>query len=41
MNSVEVHPQPSQNGHPMDGWMDGSLVCSGSLWVPFSQNSRE
>ncbi len=23
---VEVHPQPSNNGHPMDGW------CAGGCW---------
>jgi hypothetical protein len=27
-NSVDVHPQLSQNGHPVDG----ALVCAGSLW---------
>jgi hypothetical protein len=33
MNSVEVHPQARQNGHPVDGWMDGWLVCAVSAWV--------
>jgi hypothetical protein len=28
MNSVEVHPQLSINGHPVDG----ALVGDGSLW---------
>ncbi len=27
-NSVEVHPQLSNNGHPVDG----ALVGAGSLW---------
>jgi len=27
-NSVDVHPQLSQNGHPVDG----ALVGAGSLW---------
>ncbi len=29
INSVEVHPQLSNNRHPVD---DGSLVGAGSLW---------
>jgi hypothetical protein len=29
-----VHPQLSQNWHPVDGWMDGVLVGAVSLW-PF------
>jgi len=29
INSVEVHPQLSHNGHPVDG----VLVSSGSLWL--------
>jgi hypothetical protein len=28
MNSVEVHPQLSNNGHPLDG----ALVGASSLW---------
>jgi len=28
ITSVEVHPQLSNNGHPVDG----ALVCAGSLW---------
>jgi hypothetical protein len=28
INSVEVHPQPSNNEHPVDG----ALVGAGSLW---------
>jgi hypothetical protein len=28
INSVEVHPQLSNNGHPVDG----ALVSAGSLW---------
>ncbi len=28
INSVPVHPQPNNNGHPMDG----ALVGVGSLW---------
>jgi hypothetical protein len=28
INSVEVHPQVSNNGHPVDG----ALVGAGSLW---------
>ncbi len=28
INSVEVHPQQSNNGHPVDG----ALVGAGSLW---------
>jgi hypothetical protein len=28
INSVEVHPQLSTNGHPVDG----ALVGAGSLW---------
>jgi len=28
INSVEVHPQLSNNGHPVDG----GLVGAGSLW---------
>jgi hypothetical protein len=28
INSVEVHPQMSNNGHPVDG----ALVGAGSLW---------
>jgi len=28
INSVEVHPQLSNNGHPVDG----ALVGAGSLW---------
>jgi hypothetical protein len=28
ITSVEVHPQLSNNGHPMDG----ALVGAGSLW---------
>jgi hypothetical protein len=31
INSVEVHPQLSKDGHPVDG----ALVGAGSLW-PFS-----
>ncbi len=27
--AVEVHPQLSHNGHPVD---DGALVGAGSLW---------
>jgi hypothetical protein len=27
-NSVEVHPKPSNNGHP---WVDDALVGAGSL----------
>jgi hypothetical protein len=26
INSVEVHPQLSHNGHPVDGW------CAGGCW---------
>jgi hypothetical protein len=29
INSVEVHPQLSKNGHPVDG----ALVGAGSLWL--------
>jgi hypothetical protein len=29
INSVEVHPQPSNNRHPLDG----VLVGAGSLWL--------
>jgi hypothetical protein len=29
INSVEVHPQLSNNGHPVDG----ALMGSGSLWL--------
>jgi hypothetical protein len=29
INSVEVHPQLSYNGHPVDG----ALVGAGSLWL--------
>jgi hypothetical protein len=29
-----VHPQLSQNWHPVDGWMHGVLVGAVSLW-PF------
>jgi hypothetical protein len=29
INSVEVHPQLSNNGHPVDG----ALVSAGSLWL--------
>jgi hypothetical protein len=28
LNSSEVHPEPSNNGHPVDG----ALVGAGSLW---------
>jgi hypothetical protein len=28
INSVELHPQPSNNGHPVGG----VLVSAGSLW---------
>jgi hypothetical protein len=28
-NSVEDHPQPSHNGHPVDG----ALVGAGLLWL--------
>jgi hypothetical protein len=28
INSVEVHPQPNHNGHPVDG----ALMGAGSLW---------
>ncbi len=31
INSIEVHPQLSDNGHAMDG--DGVLVGVGSLWL--------
>jgi hypothetical protein len=31
-NSVENHPQLSQNRHPVD---DGALVGAGSLWPKF------
>ncbi len=31
INSVEVHPQLSNNGHPVDD----VLVGAGSLWPPF------
>ncbi len=30
INSVEVHPQLSNNWHPVDG---GALVGAGSLWL--------
>jgi hypothetical protein len=30
INSVEVHPQLRNNGHPVDG----VLVGAGSLWPP-------
>jgi hypothetical protein len=30
INSVEVHPEVSNNGHPVDG----VLVGAGSLWTP-------
>ncbi len=26
INSIEVHPQLSNNGHPVDGW------CAGGCW---------
>jgi hypothetical protein len=29
-NSVEIHPQLTRNGHPVDG----ALVGAGSLWPP-------
>jgi hypothetical protein len=29
-NAIEVHPQPSNNRHPMDE----ALVGAGSLWPP-------
>jgi hypothetical protein len=29
INSIEVHPQLSNNGHPVDG----PLVGAGSLWL--------
>jgi hypothetical protein len=32
INSVEVHPQLSNNGHPVDG----ALVCAGSRWPMLS-----
>jgi hypothetical protein len=32
INSVEVHPQLSNNGHPLDG----ALVGAGSLWAVFT-----
>jgi hypothetical protein len=30
INSVEVHPQLSNNGHPVDG----AMVGAGSVWSP-------
>jgi len=32
INSVEVHPQLSNNGHPVDG----ALVGAGSLWPAYA-----
>jgi hypothetical protein len=32
INSVEVHPQLSNNGHPVDGVVDGALEGGGSVW---------
>jgi len=36
INSVEVHPQLSNNGHPVDG----ALVGAGSMW-PFRKTMRD
>jgi hypothetical protein len=36
INSVEVHPQLSNNGHPVDG----ALVGAGSMW-PFTKTMRD
>jgi hypothetical protein len=33
INPVEVHPQLSNNGHPVDG----ALVGAGSLWLVLSK----
>jgi hypothetical protein len=35
INSVEVHPQLSNNGHPVDG----VLVCAGSLCLWFGSRA--
>jgi hypothetical protein len=34
INSVEVHPQPSKNGH----LVDGVLMGAGSLWTEINMN---
>jgi hypothetical protein len=36
INSVELHPQLSNNGHPVDG----ALVGAGSLWPPSNVHSQ-
>jgi hypothetical protein len=36
INSVELHPQLSINGHPVDG----ALVGAGSLWAPSNVHSQ-
>jgi hypothetical protein len=37
INSVEVHPQLNNNGHPVDN----TLVCAGSLWPSHAGNGLE
>jgi hypothetical protein len=34
INLVEVHPQLSKNGHPVDG----ALMGAGSLWTEINMN---
>jgi hypothetical protein len=36
INSVELHPQLSNNGHPVGG----ALVGAGSLWPPSNVHSQ-
>jgi len=36
INSVELHPQLSNNGYPVDG----ALVGAGSLWPPSNVHSQ-
>jgi hypothetical protein len=37
INSVEVHPQLSNNRHPVDGALDGA----GSLWPEKKNNKKK
>jgi hypothetical protein len=36
INSVEIHPQLSNNGHPVDD----ALVGAGSLWPSLTTNGK-
>jgi hypothetical protein len=39
INSVEVHPQLSNNGHPVDGcWFILACILLGPLWFSQFQN---